>query len=341
MPSRPLSIAVLGATGAVGRTVIQVLEDRDTPVKSLKLFASERSAGTVLEFRGEEYPVEAVKAGAFQGCDVAIFSPGAAASKEWAPRAWAEGCVVVDNSSAFRMDAEVPLVVPEVNPEALAGYKARGVVANPNCSTIQLLVALKPLHDAAGIERIVVSTYQSVSGAGQKAVEQLEREAHALMNGTEPEPPSRIPYRIAFNLVPQIGAFLPNGYTEEEQKMVDETRKILGDPSIRVSATTVRVPVFYCHSESVNITTRRKLSAQEARELLRKAPGVKVVDDPAERIYPMPLLAVNDDATLVGRIREDQSQERGLELFIVADNLRKGAATNAVQIAELLGEKYL
>ncbi|HZZ85553.1 MAG TPA: aspartate-semialdehyde dehydrogenase [Anaeromyxobacteraceae bacterium] len=341
MPTRPLSLAILGATTAVGRSVLQVLDDRDTPVKSLKLLAVDDPAGAVLELRGEEYAVEAVKAGAFQGCDVAIFSSGSAASKEWAPRAWAEGCAVVDDSMAFRKEADVPLVVPEVNPEALAGWKTRGIVANPNCATTPLLVALKPLHDAAGIDRLAVSTYQSVSGAGQEAVEQLEREAHALMNGMEPDAPRRIPYRIAFNLVPQIGALLPGGYTEEEQAIADETRRILGDPTLRVSATAVRVPVFYGHAWSVNLRTRRKLSADEARDLLRKAPGVKVVDDAKERVYPMPLLAVNDDATLVGRIREDLSQENGLELFVVADNLRKGSATNAVQIAELLGEKYL
>jgi aspartate-semialdehyde dehydrogenase len=341
MPTRPLKLAILGATGAVGRTVVQVLEELELPVASLRLLASPRSAGTRLEFQGDELPVEAVKEGAFRGCDVAIFSPGSAASREWAPKAWAEGCAVVDNSSAFRMEPDVPLVVPEVNAEALAGFRARGIVANPNCSTIALAVALAPLRAAAGLERVVVSTYQSVSGAGQRAIEQLEREATDLMNGREPEPPTKIPYRIAFNVVPQIGDFLPNGYSEEEMKMVNETRKILGAPALRVSATTVRVPVFYCHSEAVNVTTSRKLSAEEAREALRKAPGVKLVDDPAAKVYPMPMLAVNDDAVLVGRIREDLSQEKGLELFLVSDNLRKGAATNAIQIAGLLGEKYL
>ncbi|BDG08881.1 aspartate-semialdehyde dehydrogenase [Anaeromyxobacter paludicola] len=341
MASRPLSLAILGATGAVGRTVLQVLEDRDTPVKSLKLLASERSQGTVLEFKGEELPVEPLKPGVFQGCDVAIFSAGSAVSREWAPKAWAEGCAVVDNSSAFRADPEVPLVVPEVNPEALAGFRAKGLVANPNCAVTPLLVALQPLHRAAGIERLVVSTYQSVSGAGQKAVEQLEGEAHALMNGAEPDAPHQIPYRIAFNLVPQIGAFVEGGETEEERSIAAESRRILGAPGLRVSATAVRVPIFYGHSWSVNLATGRKLSAGEARELLKQAPGVKLVDDLKERIYPMPLLAVNDDAVLVGRVREDASQEHGLALFVVADNLRKGAATNAVQLAELLGEKYL
>ncbi len=341
MPTRPLSLALFGATSAVGRSVLQVLEDRDTPLASLKLLAQDPAPGTVLELRGEEHPVEPVKEGSFRGCEVAIFSAGSAASREWAPRARAEGCAVVDDSSAFRKDADVPLVVAEVNPEALAGWKARGIVANPNCATTPLLVALKPLHAAAGVDRLVVSTYQAVSGAGQEAVEQLEREAQALMNGVEPDAPHAVPYRIAFNLVPQIGAFLPGGYTEEEQAIADETRRILGDAALRASATAVRVPVFYGHSWSVNLRTRRKLSADEARALLRQAPGVKVVDDPQERVYPMPLLVVNDDSVLVGRVREDPSQENGLELFVSADNLRKGSATNAVQLAELLGESYL
>lgn len=341
MPTRPLSLALFGATSAVGRSVLQVLEDRDTPLASLKLLAQDPAPGTVLELRGEEYPVEPVREGAFRGCDLAIFAHGPAASREWAPRAWAEGCAVVDDSAAFRKEADVPLVIPEVNPEALAGWKARGIVANPNCATTPLLVALKPLHAAAGIERLAVSTYQAVSGAGQEAVVQLEREARALMNGVEPEAPHAVPYRIAFNLVPQIGAFLPGGYTEEEQAIADEARRILGDATLRASATAVRVPVFYGHSWSVNLRTRRKLSADEARDLLREAAGVKVVDDPKERVYPMPLLVVNDAAVLVGRVRDDPSQENGLELFVSADNLRKGSATNAVQLAELLGEKYL
>ncbi len=231
--------------------------------------------------------------------------------------------------------------MPEVNPQDVALYGKRGIIASPNSSIVLMVVALKPIHDAAGIERIVVSTYQSVSGAGQAAVEQLEQEVRALMNGLEPEPPAKIPHRIAFNVVPQIGAFTPTGYTEEEVEMVNETRKILGDPAIRVSATAVHVPVFYGHSESVNVATRRKIGAAEVRELLRKAPGVKVLDAPEERIYPMPMLGVNDDAVLVGRIREDLSQEKGLELFIVADNLRKGAALNAVQIAEILIRDYI
>lgn len=337
---RPLHMAILGATGAVGRVALEVLEERDFPLASLKLLASERSAGQKLEFKDDQLEVQAVSDKAFEGVDVAIFSPGATVSKEWAPRAWAKGCVVIDNSSAFRMEKDVPLVVPEVNPQDVAQYEQRGIIANPNCSTIQLVVALKPIYDAAGIERVVVSTYQSVSGAGQKGIDQLEKESLALMNGQEPPPPTKIAHRIAFNVVPHIGSFTPNGYTDEEMKMVNETRKIMGDPAIRISATTVRVPVFYCHSEAVNVKTKKKISVEAVRELMRKAPGVKLLDAPEDKVYPMPMLGVNDDATLVGRIREDTSQENGLDLFVVSDNLRKGAATNAVQIAQLLQQKY-
>jgi aspartate-semialdehyde dehydrogenase len=341
MGSRTFNVAVLGATGAVGRMMLAVLEEHDFPVGSLRLLASERSAGQELEWKGETIKVEKVSEAAFKDCQIGLFSPGATVSKEWAPRAAAQGCVVVDNSSAFRMEKDIPLVVPEVNPGDVALHKARGIIANPNCSTIQMVVALKPIYDAVGIERIVVATYQSVSGAGQKGIAQLEAESLALMNGTEPPAPTKIAHRIAYNVVPHIGNFEGNGYTDEEMKMVNETRKIMGDQSLRISATTVRVPVFYCHSESVNVQTKRKLTAAAARELLRKAPGVKVLDAPQDKIYPMPMLGVNDDATLVGRIREDLSQENGLELFVVSDNLRKGAATNAVQIARLLADKYL
>ncbi len=341
MAPRPLNLAVLGAAGAVGRAVLEVLEEQEFPVKSLRLLGSARSAGTLLEYRGEEIEVEAVQERAFRGCDLAIFSAGASVSKEWAPKAWAEGCVVVDDSSAFAAEEGVPLVVPEVNPQDAALHRNRGVVANPASPVIPLVVALAPIRAAAGLERVVVSTYHSVSSAGHASVVQLEREVRALMNGLEPEPPDRIPHRIAFNVVPQIGAFTPSGYTEEETRMIEETRKVLADPALRLSATAVRVPVFYGHSESVNVTTQRKISAAEAREVLRQAPGLKVIDTPGDRIYPMPMLAVNDDAVLVGRIREDLSQENGLELFVVADNLRKGAAANAVQIARLLHDRYL
>ena len=333
--ARGFHVAILGATGAVGREFISVLEERDFPVEKLTLLASERSEGEKLEFKDEELTVHAVKAEHFQGVQIALFSPGATVSREWAPIAAKAGAIVIDNSSAFRSDDDIPLVVPEVNPQALAMAKNRRIVANPNCSTIQMVVALKPLHDAAHIERIVVSTYQSVSGAGHKGVAELEKQVADLMNGRETEAKAFV-HRIAFNVVPHIDAFTDNGYTKEEMKMVNETRKILGDPTLRISATAVRVPVFFGHSESVNLTTSKKLTADEARALLAKAPGLKVLDDPKNNIYPMPMLAAGDSFTHVGRIREDLSQENGLELFICADNVRKGAALNAVQIAELL-----
>jgi aspartate-semialdehyde dehydrogenase len=318
--------------------MLKVLEDRDFPVSELVPLASERSEGQKLEFRGEEVTVRRLKPESFDGVDVALFSPGSAVSREFAPYAARAGAVVVDNSSAFRMDADVPLVVPEVNPKAIElAIKPGGrrIIANPNCSTIQLVVVLKPLHDAAVLERVVVSTYQSVSGAGQKGIDELEEQSRALFNLAEITA-KKFPHRIAFNLLPEIGPTGSNGYTEEEMKMVNETRKIMGLPDLRVSATCVRVPVFYCHSEAANLTFREDLSPDRAREVLRGAPGVKVLDDMSQHVYPMPLLGAGDDDTLVGRIRKDLSQDRGLSLFIVSDNLRKGAATNAVQIAELL-----
>ena len=335
---RRVKVAVAGATGAVGREMLKVLEDRDFPVSELVPLASERSEGQKLEFRGEEVTVRRLKPESFDGVDVALFSPGSAVSREFAPYAARAGAVVVDNSSAFRMDADVPLVVPEVNPKAIElAIKPGGrrIIANPNCSTIQLVVVLKPLHDAAVLERVVVSTYQSVSGAGQKGIDELEEQSRALFNLAEITA-KKFPHRIAFNLLPEIGPTGSNGYTEEEMKMVNETRKIMGLPDLRVSATCVRVPVFYCHSEAANLTFREDLSPDRAREVLRGAPGVKVLDDMSQHVYPMPLLGAGDDDTLVGRIRKDLSQDRGLSLFIVSDNLRKGAATNAVQIAELL-----
>lgn len=331
-------VAILGATGAVGREFVTVLGERDFPVGKLTLLASPRSEGATLEFDGEDLAVRAVAPELFEGVDIALFSPGAAASREWAPIAARAGAVVIDNSSAFRMEPDVPLIVPEVNPDDASMARRRNLVANPNCSTIQLVVVLKPLHDAARIQRVVVSTYQSVSGKGQQGVLELEKQVADLMNARETET-SAFPFRIAFNVIPQIDAFTDNGYTREEMKMVEETRKILGEPTLQVSATTVRVPVFFGHSEAVNLTFEKKLGAAEARELLRKAPGVKVLDDPAQGVYPMPMLAVGDSFTHVGRIRDDISQERGLDLFICADNLRKGAALNAVQIAELLVER--
>ncbi|GAC1603019.1 MAG: aspartate-semialdehyde dehydrogenase [Myxococcales bacterium] len=331
---RKLKVAIAGATGAVGREMLRVLEDRDFPVGELVLLASERSAGHKIEFRDAEVTVQRLTPDSFKGVHIALFSPGATVSREFAPYAARAGAVVVDNSSAFRMDPEVPLVVPEVNADALARVP-KGIIANPNCSTIQLVVALKPLHDAATLQRLVVSTYQSVSGAGQKGIEELEKQSRAVFSLAEIES-KKSAHRIAFNLIPEIGADAGNGYTDEEMKMVNETRKIMGLSDLPVSATCVRVPIFYCHSEAVHAKFSRELTPARARELLKTAPGVKVLDDLKEHIYPMPLLGAGDDDTLVGRIRKDLSEENSLAFFVVSDNLRKGAATNAVQIAERL-----
>ena len=333
-------VALAGATGAVGNEMLQILEEQEFPVASLKLLASSRSVGKTLDFRGESLHVKELREDSFEGVDIALFSAGAAASRQFAPAAAESGCVVIDNSSGWRMDPEVPLVVPEVNPHAVADYRRKGIIANPNCSTIQMVVVLKPIYDAAGIERVVVSTYQAVSGTGKNAIEELTEQTRNLL--TFQEVTAEVyPHRIAFNCFPHIGSFLENGYTEEEMKMVHETHKIMEDPNIRVSATTVRIPVFYGHSEAVNIQTERKLSAKEARVLLFQAPGIRVMDNPDERIYPMPSEAAGINETLVGRIREDISIENGLDLWIVADNIRKGAALNTVQIAELLIKEHL
>jgi aspartate-semialdehyde dehydrogenase len=339
---RKLKVAIAGATGAVGREMMKVLEEREFPVGELVPLASERSEGQKVEFRGDEVVVRRLTPDSFAGVDIALFSPGASVSREFAPHAARAGAVVIDNSSAFRMEADCPLVVPEVNPKALElAIKPGGrrIVANPNCSTIQLVVVLKPLHDAAVLERVIVSTYQSVSGAGQKGIDELEQQSRALFTMGEATP-SKFAHRIAFNLLPEIGPPTPNGYTEEEMKLVHESRKILGLPELKVSATCVRVPIFFCHSEAVNLTFRDALSPDQAREILRKAPGVKVLDDLAQHIYPMPIIGAGDDDTLVGRIREDLAQPSSLALFVVSDNLRKGAATNAVQIAEVLHREY-
>jgi aspartate-semialdehyde dehydrogenase len=333
-------VAVVGATGAVGQQMVACLEERRFPVARLVPLASERSVGKKVTFLGKEIPVEVLTKDSFDGVEIALFSAGGSISKDFAPIAAQAGAVVVDNSSAWRMDPEVPLVVPEVNPQDVGLYPKTGIIANPNCSTIQMVVALKPLHEAARLKRVVVSTYQAVSGTGQKAVDELAAQVRALLSCQETK--NKVyPHRIAFNCLPHIDVFLPNGYTKEEMKMVNETQKIMGDDSIRVTATTVRVPVFYGHSEAVNIETERKLTVEEARELLAAAPGVKVVDDPAKNLYPMPLEAAGQDLTLVGRIREDFSIANGLNFWVVADNLRKGAATNAVQIAEILVRDYL
>jgi aspartate-semialdehyde dehydrogenase len=334
------NIAIVGATGAVGTEMLRVLEEREFPVKSLRLLASERSEGNFLEFAGEEIMVQKLTRDSFTGIDIAFFSAGSDRSREFCPIAAAAGAVCVDNSSAWRMDADVPLVVPEVNPDDIAGYTGKGIIANPNCSTIQMVVALNPLHDAVRIKRVVVSTYQAVSGTGQKAIEELRIQIGELLNG-RPAECKVYPHQIAFNCLPHIDVFLDNGYTREEMKMVNEARKILGDDSIMITATAVRVPVFYGHSESINIETEKKISAEMARELLAAAPGIQLADDVKSLIYPMAIDAAGQDLTLVGRIREDESIANGLNLWVVADNLRKGAATNAVQIAEILAERYL
>ncbi|HUK55692.1 MAG TPA: aspartate-semialdehyde dehydrogenase [Nitrospiria bacterium] len=326
-------VAVVGATGAVGREMVEVLEERKFPVKECLLFASERSAGETLTFRDRSLTVNLLTKDSFAGVDIALFSAGEEVSREYAPVAVSAGAVVIDNSAEWRMNPDVPLVVPEVNPEA--AFRHHGIIANPNCSTIQMVVALKPLHNAARIKRIVVSSYQSVSGTGKEAMDELMDQTRALLSFREAV--CRVyPFQIAFNLLPQIGSFDEKGYSSEEMKLANETRKIMEDDRIRISATTVRVPVFRSHSEAVNIETERKLSANEARALLAAAPGVLVFDDPQRKVYPTPLEVAGTDEVYVGRIREDASVEAGLNLWIVADNLRKGAALNAVQIAEKL-----
>jgi len=327
------NVAIVGATGAVGEEMRNILEERDFPVANLRLLASERSVGRRLTFRRTGVAVEQLSPDSFEGVDIALFSAGASISEEFAPLAVKAGAIVIDNSSAFRMKEDVPLVVPEVNPEALKDHK--GIIANPNCSTIQMVVVLKPIHDRARIRRIVVSTYQAVSGTGKKAVQELLDQAKAYLAGEEIIS-GVYPHQIVFNLLPHIDVFLENGYTKEEMKMVDETRKIFGEPEMKITATCVRVPVFVTHSEAVNIETERKISASEAHRILENAPGVVVIDDPENLAYPMPIFAAGKDACYVGRIREDESVRCGLNLWIVSDNLRKGAALNAVQIAELL-----
>ncbi len=334
------NVAVAGATGAVGGAMLETLARRRFPVNELRLLASERSVGKKLSFQGQEIAVQEMTKDSFAGIDIALFSAGAARSLEFAPAAAGAGAVVVDNSSAFRMDPEVPLVVPEVNPHAIARYPKRGIIANPNCSTIQMLVALKPIHDAVGIKRIVVSTYQAVSGTGAKAIAELERQVRAWAAG-EPIESKVYPHQIAFNCLPQIDSFLDNGYTKEEMKMVNETVKMFEDPEIKVTATTVRVPVFYGHSEAVNVETKKKITAAQVKALLAKAPGVKLVDDPAHSVYPLAIDCAGRFETLVGRIREDETIENGINLWVVADNILKGAALNAVQIAEVLIRDYL
>lgn len=340
MKKERYNVAVVGATGAVGEQMREVLQERMFPVEELRLLASERSAGQFLDFHDRRLRVQMLGEDSFEGIDIALFSAGSGVSDKFAPLATAAGAVVVDNTARFRMETDVPLVVPEVNPKEIANYKSRGIVANPNCSTIQMVVALKPIHDAARIRRVVVSTYQSVSGAGRMAMEELSQQTLALFNGKELRQ-QKFPHQIAFNCIPHIDVFADGGYTKEEWKMIQETRKIFGEPSLGVTATTVRVPVFCGHSESVNVETEKKLTVQDVRAILREAPGILLCDEPQNNVYPMAIDAVGIDATLVGRIREDDSIPNGINLWIVADNLRKGAALNAVQIAEILIRDYL
>lgn len=340
MKAKEFRVAVVGATGAVGNQMIACLEERNFPVKSLTLLATRKSVGRKLEFRGEDVAVAELTEGSFAGLDIALFSAGGGTSEKFAPLAAAAGCVVVDNSSAWRMDPEVPLVVPEVNAHAVAGYTRKGIIANPNCSTIQMVVALNPVHRQFGIKRLVIATYQAVSGTGKKAVDELSDQTRALFNSTEVVK-KVYPHQIAFNCLPHIDVFYDNGYTKEEMKMVNETRKILEDDTIAITATTVRVPVFYSHCEAINVETRKPVTAAAVRSLLASAPGVKVVDDPQKNLYPLAIEAAGQDLTLVGRIRQDESVANGINLWVVADNIRKGAATNTVQIAEVLAEKYL
>lgn len=340
MKKKAYNVAIAGATGVVGKEFLKILEERKFPVGEIRLLASERSAGSTLEFKGREEPVRLLSDETFKGMDIGLFSPGASVSAVYAPKAAKAGCVVVDNTSQFRMDPDVPLVVPEVNPKAIAEYKKKGIIANPNCSTIQMVVALKPIHDKYRIKRIVVSTYQSVSGAGKEAMEELSDQVRQLFNMREPEV-KVFPHRIAFNCLPQIDSFLDNGYTKEEMKMVNETQKIFGDDTVKVTATTVRVPVFVAHSEAVNIETEKPITPGEVKALLKKAPGVTLVDDPKKGVYPMPVDAADTDDVFVGRIRKDESIENGINMWVVADNLRKGAALNAVQIAEILIRDYI
>ncbi len=339
--TKSVDVAVVGATGAVGETMIQVLEERNFPVGKLYPLASSRSAGKRIQFRGKSVTVQDLEAFDFSQVQIGLFSAGASVSRVHAPRAAGAGCVVVDNTSQFRYDDDIPLVVPEVNPDAIARYTNRGIIANPNCSTIQMLVALKPIHDAVGITRINVATYQAVSGTGKDAIEELAGQTARLLNG-KPVECKVYPKQIAFNALPHIDVFLDNGYTKEEMKMVWETRKIFGDDSIQVNPTAVRIPVFYGHSEAIHIETREKITAEAVRELLEKAEGVVVVDERRDGGYPTAVSeAAGTDPVYVGRIREDISHPRGLNLWVVADNVRKGAATNSVQIAEIMVKDYL
>lgn len=339
--SKQYSVAIVGATGAVGEAMLDVLEKRKFPVSELYLLASERSAGSTLSFNGKSIKVENLAEFDFSKAQIGLFSAGGSISEEYAPKAAAAGCVVIDNTSHFRYDDDIPLVVPEVNPEKIADYKNRGIIANPNCSTIQMVVALKPIYDAVGITRINVATYQAVSGTGKEAIEELATQTRNLLSG-QPAESQVYPKQIAFNALPHIDVFQENGYTKEEMKMVWETKKIFSDQGIEVNPTCVRIPVFYGHSEAVHVETRKKITAEETMALMEQAEGVKLVDGRADGAYPTAVTeAVDQDETFVGRIREDISHPMGINLWVVADNVRKGAATNSVQIAEVLIKEYL
>jgi aspartate-semialdehyde dehydrogenase len=337
--NKKYNVAIAGATGAVGGAMLDVLKRREFPINELRLLASERSIGKKINFNGKEIAVQLLSEDAFEGIDIALFSAGATRSLDFAPAAAKAGALVVDNSSAYRMDPEIPLVVPEVNPQAIAEYKNHGIIANPNCSTIQMLVALKPILDKVGIKRLVISTYQAVSGSGAEAIAELDSQVKDYAAGNEMTA-SVYPHQIAFNCLPHIDSFLENGYTKEEMKMVNETRKIFGDDSIAITATAVRVPVFYGHSESVNVETKEKISVAEVKALLANAPGVKLVDDVANNVYPLATDCESEFDTLVGRIREDESIENGINMWVVSDNILKGAALNTVQIAEAFIKEF-
>jgi aspartate-semialdehyde dehydrogenase len=340
MSSKSYNVAVAGATGAVGEVMLRILEERKFPVKNIRLLASERSVGKRLKFKGQDVPVELLQKSAFKGIDIALFSAGASRSKEFAPAAWESGAVVVDNSSAFRMEPDIPLVVPEINPAAIGEYRKRGIIANPNCTTIITIMPLKPLHDYGRLRRVVASSYQATSGAGAKAMAELIAQTNAYAKGEKLEV-AAFKHQIAFNVIPHIDAFLENGYTKEEMKMTNEGRKIMGIPDLRVTCTTVRVPVLTAHSISVNAQFEKKVTREKAREVIAKFPGCQVMDDPANNVYPMPLFCAGKDDCYVGRIREDDSAENALNFWVCGDQLRKGAALNAIQIAEVLAEKYL
>ncbi len=340
MSQKQFNVAIAGATGAVGELMIQVLEERNFPVGEMRFLASSRSAGKVLKWKGNDLAIQEMTKDSFKGIDIALFSAGGGRSKEFAPAAVDAGAVVVDNSSAFRMEDDVPLVVPEVNPEDIGMYTKRGIIANPNCTTIIMIVALKPLYNYSRVKRVVVSSYQSSSGAGAQAMAELIRQTKDWSAG-KPLEVSAFQHQLLFNVIPHIDSFSENGYTKEEMKMHNETRKMLHDDQIQVSATCVRVPVLSAHSEAVTIETERAITAEKARELFNDAPGVEVLDDPASNTYPMPLFVAGQDTCYVGRIRKDYSADNALSFWVVGDQLRKGAATNAIQIAEILARDHL